>query len=141
VSCESLSRQTVGDRHRLAQFGRPSRPGDTGLNKPAGGRERLLASPVFSDRTDRQQQRQRLRVGSSLELRDEPADQRLLKTRTGTCADRHHGRAHEFRVQRVLGLGQLRGRRDHPIDQQLRVEVRTRAGRAIAFVGRAHHDG
>ena len=80
MPCESLSRQTVGDRHRLAQFGRPSRPGDTGLNKPAGGRQCLLASPVFGDRTDRQQHRQRLRAGPSLELRDEPADQRLRKT-------------------------------------------------------------
>ncbi len=128
--------QTVGDGHRLGQFRRPPGPGDGGVSKPSGGRRGLLAGPAFGDRTDRQQHRHRVGGGSSLELGDEPADQRVLKDLTGPRTNRYPRRANEFRVHRVLV--QVRSRRDHLIDHPLRVQAFTRTRRAIAFGGSVH---
>jgi hypothetical protein len=130
---------TVGDRHRFAELGRPPRPWDAGLDKPVGGYRRSLAGPAFGDRTDRQQHRQRLGGGPSLELRDEPAEQRLLEPLTGDRTDRHERRAHDLRVQRVLGHHQVRGACGQLVDQPPRVEVLTRTSRATARIRRAEH--
>ncbi len=134
--------RAASDGHRLAQFGRPPRPGNARLDEPVAGHRRRLAGLARRNRTDRQQHRQRFSAGLGLKFRDEPANQRLLKLLlTGKCTDRHERRARDFRVQRVLALDQVRGTGDQLIDEPLRIEVRTRTRRAITLIRRADHVG
>lgn len=86
------SARAVWGRGEVGRARALTRSGESTCGKPALPDEvaqvcRKWIGAALGDRTDGRQQRQRLRAGPSLELRGEPADQRLLKSFTGTCDD------------------------------------------------------
>ena len=121
----------TGSRNSLVQAG----TGTPALTRPLDG---VCGRQAAVHRIEGEQHRERLRGGNLCHGRHDAVGERLREAFTGKVARGQERRTEQLRIKWIVRLQQDGSAGDQVIDEVLRVEIRTRALRAVTHL---RHDG
>jgi hypothetical protein len=105
---------------------------DAGAAEPVGGRGQYRCHRLASDRTDREQHRQRRRRTGGCRRRYQRVDHGLFERVVGSTARGYGERAEQLRFERILGRLDDHGAFHQFAEHRRRIKRRIRARRAVA---------